>query len=79
MLNNTYNIPVIYNKERNDSMFDCYDDILTPEEVAEALRIGMNAIYDKLRSGEIHGFRNGRSWRISKEALIDYVRRKSRV
>ena len=60
-------------------MFDCYDDILTPEEVAEALRIGMNAIYDKLRSGEIHGFRNGRSWRISKEALIDYVRRKSRV
>ena len=76
---NAKNISIIYDKERNDSMFESYDDILTPEEVAEALRIGMNAMYDKLRLGEIHGFRNGRSWRISKESLIEYVRKESKA
>lgn len=60
-------------------MFDSYEDILTPEEAAEALRIGMNAMYNKLRNGEIHGFRNGRSWRISKESLIEYVKKESRA
>lgn len=60
-------------------MFDSYEDILTPEEAAEALRIGMNAMYNKLRNEEIHGFRNGRSWRISKESLIEYVKKESRA
>lgn len=31
-------------------MFEDYSDILSPEEAAEALRIGENAIYELLNS-----------------------------
>ena len=55
-------------------MFSDYPEILTVEEACEALRIGYNAIYDLLRSGKLKGYRNGRVWRISREALIQYVR-----
>lgn len=54
-------------------MFENYNDVLTPDEAAEALRIGMNAIYDNLRSGKLKAFRNGRSWRIPKATLIEYI------
>ena len=54
-------------------MFEQYDDILTAEEACDALRIGSNALYALLASGELKGFRNGRVWRIPKQSLIDYV------
>ena len=54
-------------------MFESYDDVLTPEETAEALRIGMNAVYDNLRNGKLKAFRNGRSWRIPKTSLTEYI------
>ncbi len=59
-------------------MFEAYNDVLTPEEASEALRIGMNAIYDNLRTGKLRGFRNGRSWRIPKTALTEYIINESR-
>ena len=36
-------------------MFEDYPDILSPEEAAEALRIGENAIYKLLIKTEEHG------------------------
>ena len=54
-------------------MFDEYPDILTVDEACEALRIGYNAMYDILSSGELKAYRNGRTWRIPKEALKKYV------
>ena len=59
-------------------MFDNFSDVLTPEEAAEALRIGMNAIYDNLRSGKLKAFRNGRTWRIPKTALTEYILNESK-
>ena len=54
-------------------MFEEYADVLTAEEACEALRIGYNALYDLLNSGNLKGFRNGRVWRIPKQAIQEYV------
>ena len=54
-------------------MFDDYDDIMTAGEVAEALKIGYNATYELLATGKIKSFRNGRYWRIPREALRDFL------
>ena len=56
-------------------MFDDYPDILTPEDVGEMLRLGRNTVYDYLATGQITGFRNGRIWRIPKQAVIDFAMR----
>ena len=54
-------------------MFEDYPDILSPEEAAEALRIGENAIYKLLNEGKLKAYKNGRTWRVPKEAVKEYV------
>ena len=60
-------------------MFEQYPDILTVEEVCEALRMGYNAVYDLLNDGKLKAYKNGRVWRITKQALIQYVFESSRL
>ena len=60
-------------------MFEQYPDILTVEEVCEALRMGFNAVYDLLNDGKLKAYKNGRVWRITKQALIQYVSESSRL
>mgnify|MGYP000382272095 CR=1 FL=1 len=48
-------------------MFDCYDTLITPEEVADMLGCGMNTTYKLLKSGKIKAMRIGRSWKIPRE------------
>lgn len=54
-------------------MLEEYADILTVDEACEALRVGYNALYALLGSGELKAFRNGRTWRIPKIAIKDYI------
>lgn len=54
-------------------MLDDWDDFLTVEELCELLKIGHNAAYALLGSGKLKAFRNGRVWRIPKQAVIDYI------
>jgi len=54
-------------------MFEDYPDVLSAEEAAEALRISENAIYRLLNEGRLKAFKNGRTWKIPKEALRSYV------
>lgn len=54
-------------------MLEEYADILTVEEACEALRVGYNALYALLGSGELKAYRNGRTWRIPKIAIKDYI------
>ena len=54
-------------------MFEDYPDVLSAEEAAEALRISENAIYRLLNEGRLTAFKNGRTWKIPKEALRSYV------
>lgn len=54
-------------------MLEEYADILTVEEACEALRVGYNAMYKLLNSGKLKGYRNGRTWRIPKLAVREYI------
>ncbi|MGP6151633.1 MULTISPECIES: helix-turn-helix domain-containing protein [Bacillaceae] len=54
-------------------MFEMQNDILTIEELMEALYIGRNYAYKLLNSGEIKGFRVGRSWRIPRTSLEEFI------
>lgn len=58
-------------------MFEQYPDILTVEEVCEALRMGYNAVYEILNSGKLKAFKNGRVWRIPRESLKEFVRKRA--
>ena len=60
-------------------MFEQYPDILTVEEACEALRMGYNAVYDLLNEGKLKAYKNGRVWRITNQALIQYVSESSRL
>ena len=54
-------------------MFEDYPDILTVEEACEALRVGYNAMYELLNSGKLKAYKNGRTWRIPKDAIKKYI------
>ncbi len=60
-------------------MFEEYNYIVTAEEAAEMLRIGMNRIYGLLNSGKLKAYKEGRVWRISKKAVQQYIAEQSRL
>lgn len=54
-------------------MFDNYDDILSVEQMMEVLAIGRNKAYELLQSEQIKSFRIGKSYRIPKLCIREYV------
>ena len=58
-------------------MLEQYNDILRVEDVAEALMIGRNRVYELINSNEIKSMRIGRNIKIPKECVIEYIRNKS--
>ena len=54
-------------------MLNEYRDILTPEELMEILNIGQNSLYKLLNSGKLKAFRLGRSWKIPKCAVEEFI------
>ena len=60
-------------------MFDNYPEILSVAEACKALRIGNNNIYDLLNTGVLKAYRNGRTWRIPKQALIEYIESQTKL
>ncbi len=48
-------------------------EVMTVEEAAEFLRIGRNQLYDALGRGEIPSARIGRSYRLSRQALMRFL------
>ena len=59
-------------------MLEHCDDFFTVEELCELLKIGHNAAYKLLNSRKIKGIRNGRTWRIPKDAVVNFVREQMR-
>lgn len=57
-------------------MLENYETILVPEEICEILRIGQNEVYKMLNSGQIIGYKVGKTWRIPKENVISYIKSK---
>ena len=50
-----------------------YDDILTISEMRKALKIGRNKAYELLQNGTITSIKIGKSYRISKLNIINYL------
>lgn len=44
-------------------LFEMYGDLLTVEELCEALMIGKNTAYEILNSGQLRAFREGSRWK----------------
>jgi len=59
-------------QERRHEQCERYT-ILTPFDVMDILGIGKNTAYSLLNSGKLKGFRVGRSWRITGEALEEFM------
>lgn len=55
-------------------MLERYDDLLTVDEATAALKIGKNALYRLLGSGQLKAYRNGRIWRIPRLSIEEYIR-----
>lgn len=51
--------------------------LMTPPELAVYLGIGKNRAYDLLKQGTIKGFRIGSTWKVSREAVDQYIRKQS--
>lgn len=49
------------------------EQLLTPEEVAQLLRVTEQTVYNWLRAGELAGLKAGRLWRIRSEALEQFL------
>lgn len=47
--------------------------ILTPLEVMDILGVGKNTVYNLLSSGKLKGLRIGKSWRITGDALEEFL------
>lgn len=60
-------------------MLEQYQDILSVFDVAEALFIGKNRVYELLEKKELKGFRIGRVWKIPRDALQEYILRQSNL
>ena len=54
-------------------MFESYDDILTVPEVAGILKVGRTQVYKMLKAGQIQGFKPGKDWKVTRQALAEYV------
>ena len=60
-------------------MFNQYQDIMDVYDVAEALCIGKNRVYELLGEGTLKGFRTGRIWKIPRAAVEEYILTQSRL
>lgn len=58
------------------TMFDQYDEILTVADVMELLYVGKNTVYSLLHAGELRAFRIGKTWKIPKACLEEYILKK---
>jgi excisionase family DNA binding protein len=50
-----------------------FPKLYTPEEVAERLRVSRRAVYQWLTMGKLVGMKAGQGWRITEEALLDFM------
>jgi len=58
--------------DRKEKQLEKYA-ILTPLDIMDILGIGKNSAYTLLNSGKLRGFRVGRSWRITADALEEFL------
>lgn len=60
-------------------MLEQYPDIMTTYDVAEALFIGKNRVYELLENGSLKAFRIGQVWKIPRAAVQEYILSQSKL
>ncbi|MBK0075561.1 helix-turn-helix domain-containing protein [Bacillus sp. S56] len=60
-------------------MLDAYDDLVPVEDLMEMLDIGRNKAYELLQSRQIKSFKIGKSYRIPKMCIQNYVLAKVQI
>ena len=55
-------------------MFKNIPEIMTFNECKELLKVGKNTLLGLLHSGQIDAFKIGNRWKITKEAVIEYLK-----
>lgn len=58
-------------------MLNQYNDVMSISDLCEVLAIGRNTVYKLLSDGTICGFRLGRTWKIPKIAVEDFLRKQA--
>lgn len=53
-----------------------YDEVLTVKELMDFLAIGKNTAYNLVSSGEIKSFKIGRNYKVYKESVYEYMRKR---
>ena len=61
-----------------NELFETCPDVMTVQQVRQALGIGRTAVYRLLESHEIECFMIGNAYKIPKTCLIDFVRKNSK-
>lgn len=49
-------------------------ELMTVEQLCKVLQIGKNTAYKLIQTGAIKGFRVGRSWKIPRDSVIEYIK-----
>lgn len=65
---------------QNSTIFDLFDsfpDVMSVQQVRQALKIGRTAVYRLLDSNEIPCFKIGNAYKIPKTSLIAFIQRNS--
>ena len=61
-------------ENQDDGELEIENEYLTPKEVMNLLYIGRNSFYKLVNSGELPAFRVGKLWRVSRKALVNYIK-----
>lgn len=51
------------------------NEIMKFEEVMEYLNIGKSTLYNLLQNGKIRSFKIGKTWKIPRSAVEEYIRK----
>ena len=55
-------------------MLENYNDVLKPDDVCKILLVGKGTLFKLLDSGVLKGYKSGKNWRITKQAVINYLK-----
>lgn len=56
-----------------------HNSLMTVQEACDALMVGKNTIYDLIRSNKIDAFRTGRTWKINRNSLVNFIKQESHL
>ena len=64
----------LYEDDEEESEIE--NEYLTPLEVQQLLYIGRNTFYKLVNSGELPAFRVGKLWRVSKQSVEEFAKKR---